>query len=135
MKLALRATPPTDGTWYERAFAALTRWRLCSQWVHGGIVIDDTLYQANARHGLHATTDWTPERWLLLELGDAREAEARQLFAQHAGAGYDYLGVLGFALPVRGRDDRLYCFEWCALAMGLEPARWMTPERLLWGAR
>lgn len=135
MKLALRGSPPTDGTWYERAFSALTRWRLCSRWVHGGIVIDGVLYQANGRHGLHSTTDWTPERWDLIELGDARDADARALFERLKGAGYDYLGVLGFALPVAGDDDRLYCFEWCALAMGIDAHRWMTPERLLWGAR
>ena len=64
------------------------------------------------------------------------DAVALELFDALAGARYDYLGVLGFGLPVRGDADRLYCFEWCALAMGVEHQRWMTPEKLLlaaWG--
>ncbi len=69
--------------------------------------------------------------------GIARELNASFGAATlQVGARYDYLGVLGFGLPVRGDADRLYCFEWCALAMGVEHQRWMTPEKLLlaaWG--
>ena len=130
MKLALRATAAVDANPAERAFAALTRWRLASQWCHGGIVIGDTLYQVNARHGLHRS-DYTPERWWLLDLGSEHDEHALRLFAELDGAGYDYLGVLGFGLPVRGDDERLYCFEWCAMCMGVPHHRWMTPERLL----
>lgn len=131
MKLALRATAATDANLAERAFASLTRWRLASQWCHGGIVIGDRLYQVNARHGLHQS-DYTPDRWWLLDLGGEHDERALRLFAELDGAGYDYLGVLGFGLPwVRGDDERLYCFEWCAMAMGVPHHRWMTPERLI----
>ena len=130
MKLALRATAAKDANAAERAFAALTRWRLASQWCHGGIVVGDTLYQVNARNGLHSC-GYTPERWDLIDLGGERDAAALRLFRELEGTEYDYLGVLGFGLPVRGDDDRLYCFEWCAMAMGVPHHRWMTPERLL----
>ena len=135
MKLALRRTAAENATWAQRQFAALTRWRLCSVYCHAGIVIGDRLYQVNAAHGLHES-DYTPERWDLFDLGDERDAAALALFSELEGDKYDYLGVLGFGLPVRGDADRLYCFEWCALAMGVEPQRWMTPEKLLlaaWG--
>lgn len=135
MKLALRRTAAENATWAQRQFAALTRWRLCSVYCHGGIVIGDRMYQANAKYGLH-DCDFTPERWDLFDLGDERDAAALALFSELEGDKYDYLGVLGFGLPVRGDADRLYCFEWCALAMGVEPQRWMTPEKLLlaaWG--
>lgn len=132
MQLALRATPADGATLAQRAFAALTRWRLCSQWCHGGIVIGGTLYQANAAHGLHAAPSFSPEKWTLIELGDQHDARALELFMCRKGAGYDYLGVLGFGLPgIEGSDERLYCFEWCAMAMQIPAARWMTPERLL----
>lgn len=113
----------------------MTRWRLCSLWCHGGIVIGDRMYQANAKYGLH-DCDFTPERWDLFDLGDERDAAALALFNELEGNKYDYFGVLGFGLPIQGDDDRLYCFEWCALAMGVEHQRWMTPEKLLlaaWG--
>ena len=135
MKLALRRTAAENATLPQRVFADMTRWRLCSLWCHGGIVIGDRMYQANAKYGLH-DCDFTPERWDLFDLGDERDAAALALFSELEGDKYDYLGVLGFGLPVRGDADRLYCFEWCALAMGVEPQRWMTPEKLLlaaWG--
>ena len=134
MKLALRRTAAESATLPQRVFADMTRWRLCSLWCHGGIVIGDRLYQVNAAHGLHES-DYTPERWDLFDVG-GDDAVVLELFDALAGARYDYLGVLGFGLPVRGDADRLYCFEWCALAMGVEPQRWMTPEKLLlaaWG--
>lgn len=131
MMLALRADHAQGANAAERAFAALTRWRLASQWCHGGIVIGERLYHANARCGLHES-DYTPERWTLIDLGPGLDAWALQLFSEMQGARYDFAGVLGFGLPcVQGSDDRLYCFEWCALAMGVPAARWMTPERLL----
>lgn len=131
MKLALRSTSANDANRIERAFAALTRWRLASQWCHAGIVVGDQLYHANARHGLHASS-YTPARWWLLDLGHEHDQHALRLFRELQGAGYDYLGALGFGLPcIEGAPDRLYCFEWCALAMDIAPHRWMTPERLL----
>lgn len=132
MMLALRATASDSGTWWDRVIASVVRWRLASAWCHGGIVIGDVLYQCNPEHGLHATTDWTPSKWDLIYLGDSRDAAALALFAQRAGAPYDWPGILGFALPwVRGDLLALYCFEWCGLAMGAPAERWMTPERLL----
>ena len=132
MKLALRSTPSASGNWLARAAAAVTRWRLCSQYCHGGIVIGDRLLHATSKDGLHATTDWEPAKWTLIDLGHLRDATALSLFDRRIGAPYDWLGVFGFALPwVRGRRHALYCFEWCALALGAKPARWMTPERLL----
>lgn len=129
MKLALRHTSAASARWYERVFAALTRWRLCSHYSHGGIVIGGMMYHATSRKGLHVS-DFTPDRWDVFEIGGDDEAALKQ-FAEHEGASYDWMGVLGFAIPVRGRRKKLYCFEWCALAMGLPPERWETPERLL----
>ncbi|MDR0275940.1 MAG: hypothetical protein LBI48_11505 [Burkholderiaceae bacterium] len=132
MKLALRAAASSSGSWLDRLFAAVTRWRLCSQWCHAGIVVGDLLIQANAQRGLHGTWDWEPLKWRLIDLGPGRDRLALALFDAHMGAAYDWPGVLGFVLPwVRGKRRKLYCFEWCALALGAPPARWQTPERLL----
>ena len=130
MKLALRASAAAGATLPERAFAAFTRARLASRWCHGGIVIGDRLYQANARNWLH-DTGYHPAKWDLFDVGNDNDAWALQLYESLQGARYDYLGVLGFGLPVKGSDARLYCFEWCALALGVPQHRWMTPERLL----
>jgi hypothetical protein len=132
MKLVLRSTASSNATWFDRLFARLTRWRLCSQWCHGAIVIGDTLYQSNAKNGLHATTDFEPAKWTLIDLGPDGDKGALNKFAHFVDAPYDWLGVLGFVIPwLPGQRWRMYCFEWCALAMGAPRARWQTPERLL----
>jgi hypothetical protein len=132
MKLALRATASDSGTWWDRLTSKVIRWRLCSQWCHAGIVIGDLLIQCNPEHGLHATMDWEPGKWTLINLGAARDSDALALFDARIGAKYDWLGVLGFALPgLHGSRHALYCFEWCGLAINARHARWMTPERLL----
>ena len=46
MYLALKRTPASDATRAQREFAALTKWRLCSQYSHGGIVLDGWLYHS-----------------------------------------------------------------------------------------
>jgi len=128
--LALRSTPAQNTRWL-RFCAWVIRIRLCSQWCHAGVVINGVLYQSNATRGLHATEDWNPENWTLIDLGPARDEQALALFDVHEDAPYDWLGVLGFALPVRGERRAMYCFEWCAVALGAPRARWQTPERLL----
>jgi hypothetical protein len=133
MMLALRATAAGGATRWQRFQSALIRWRLCSQWCHGGIVVAGWLVQSTPERGLHATSEWSPENWTLIDLGSERDKSAWKLLGQSIGTPYDWLGVLGFAVPVLASAsvDRLYCFAWCALAMGMPPARWMTPERLL----
>lgn len=133
MKLALRRTAASDAKWFQRFFAWLTKVRLVSVYCHGGIVIGDTLYQANAKHGLH-TSEYNPDHWDLFELGSERVIQTLNLFRFLKGSKYDYLGVLGFGIPgIRGNNRKLYCFEWCAMAMGIPHENWMTPEKLLLG--
>lgn len=136
MRLALKRTPASDATRLERWFAALTRWRLVSRYSHGGIVINGCLYHSSARRG---GLDWEPfdmsnasTGWDFVDLGHERDAAALALFGRMRGTPYDYIGLLGFVLPWNFNDHRrMYCFEWCALAMGLPITARITPERLL----
>jgi len=132
MKLALKTTASSNATRWQRLQSALIGWRMCSEFCHGGIVVGDLLLHATSNDGLHATADWNQSKWTLIDVGSTRDAQALALFDANVGAPYDWLGVLGFVLPwVRSNSRALYCYEWCALALGVPPARWMTPERLL----
>ena len=136
MKLALKRTPASNATWMQRAFAALTRWRLVSQYSHGGVVVNGYLIHATAQHGLMIER-FNPARagWDLFELGTARDAEVERLFDTLGAVKYDWISLLAFVLPWRVSDHkRLYCFEWCALAMGLDVKGRITPELLLGAA-
>ena len=133
MKLALKRTPASNATLLQRIFAALTRWRLVSQYSHGGIVVNGYLIHATTRHGL-TIERFNPAHagWDLFELGTDRDDEVELLFDALGAVKYDWLSLLAFVLPWRVSDrKRLYCFEWCALAMGLPVAGRITPELLL----
>jgi hypothetical protein len=145
MYLALRSGAATDATWLDKLFIWVIKERLVTVWPHAGIVIGDTLYHATARHGF-CKAEYTPHRWTLIPLGEERDAEvqalAEDLIAQ--GTGYDFAELLDFTplrLAVRlarlvpplrrWLDGRLYCYQWCWLAMtGRVPSSRVTAELL-----
>lgn len=133
MKLALRATAPVDAHVWQRLACWAIRARLVSRYCHGGIVIGERLFHANAARGLHSLSaqEWQPERWELVEVGGDDQAALR-LFEHLQGSRYDWLSLLAF-VGLRVNDDtRFYCFEWCWLAIKQEvPNFRVTPELLL----
>lgn len=130
MMLALRKTPSRSATWWQRLFAWATRVRLVSDYCHGGIVINGMMYHVNAARGLHVSA-YDPAKWDVYDVLGSDET-ALLLFDLWQHARYDYIGLLAFVTPWRlGSAQRLYCFEWCALCLGLPITDRITPERLL----
>ena len=130
MKLALRKQPAQDASWWQRIFASLTKFRLVSDYQHGGIVIGDLLYHITSDKGLHVST-FHPERWDLFEVpGD--EMKALNTFKNMKGTQYDFIGLLAFITPWNvNSKTKMYCFEWCAHILGMGTKTRITPERLL----
>ena len=147
MYLALRRIPATDATWLDKLFLAVIKARLVTEFPHAGMVINGTLYHATARHGVCKTTDYTPERWVLHDLGTERDAvaQAKAELLVELGTGYDFAELLDFTplhfvvwlarLHPKLRvvlDSNLYCYQLCWLLMTSEyPDQRVTPERLL----
>lgn len=131
MMLALRSQPATDAKWLDKQAHWLIKARLVTRYPHAGIVIGETLYHATAKRGLHAS-EYTPERWELFDLGDEMDAEVMELFNNLKGTQYDMFSLLAFiGIPFRD-SKRMYCFEWCYLAMtGEQPKTRVTAETLL----
>ena len=131
MKLALRKTAATDATLLDKIGTWLIKARLVTRYPHAGIVIGDTLYHATAKRGLHAS-EYTPERWTLIDVGDALDGFALDLFASAEGAKYDWFSLLAF-VGLKARDSRrYYCYEWVYHCMtGEHPTQRVTPETLL----
>lgn len=128
MHLALKTT--SEPGLLQRLFFWLTKWRLLTEYPHAGIVKDGLLLHSNLAKGLHAQV-FSPEGWVLMEIPDTHDVGA--LFALHRGTPYDWFSLLAFILPWQVRDgDRMYCYEWCWLAMtGQTPRGRVTPEMLL----
>lgn len=133
MLLALRKSPPSNANALQRVVSWLIKARLVSQYCHGGIVIDGTLYHANAAHGLHAIApgEWSPDNWDIFDVG-GDDAAAIRLFDEYVGSAYDWFGLLAF-VGITARDaKRFYCYEWCYLARtGRVATTRVTPETLL----
>ena len=135
MFLALKRTPAQSATRGQRIFSALTKWRLCSQYSHGGIIIGGTLYHSTVQHGGLQCEPFdmatASSGWDFFDIGAVRDASALRTFAERRGTPYDWVGLLAFVLPLAGNDSKLYCFEWCALALGMPITNRVTPEDLM----
>ena len=120
MKLALKRTPASNATLLHRIFAALTRWRLVSQYSHGGIVVNGYLIHATTRHGL-TIERFNPAHagWDLFELGTQRDAEVELMFDALGAVKYDWLSLLAFVLPWRVSDPTSVC-----IVLSGAPWRW-----------
>ncbi len=132
MKLALRKGPPYNATIWQRIACWVIKARLVSQYCHGGIVIDGNLYHATSSHGLHVLKDgeWTPENWDLIDIDTDKEL-ALHMWLRWAGAKYDWFSLLAFVGLTARDSSRMYCFEWCWLAItGEAPTFRVTPELL-----
>jgi hypothetical protein len=129
MYLALRKT--NGDTLAASWFSILTRYRLLTKFPHAGIVIEGRLYHSTLQYGLHNVPFTNPGNWHLIEAPDWNDA--RGIYRRRRGVKYDWFSLLGFVVPWQVRDSsRLYCFEWCWLAMtGENPRFRVTPEMLL----
>jgi len=114
-------------------FSMATRARLVTNWPHAGMVVDGVLMHATLANGLHATAFTGGSGWDLIELPEQITPQVLDVFARHAGAQYDAVSLLAFLLPWRVSDSRrMYCYEWCWLAMSGQNPHWrVTPEQLL----
>jgi hypothetical protein len=132
MKLALRKTHADGANWGARLAAWAIKARLVSQYCHAGMVVGNTLYHATPTGGLHATTDWQPHKWVLIDCGQFNHNGATELFTRFSGARYDWFSLLAF-VGLRTRDSRrMYCYEWCWLCLTrYMPNQRITPEMLI----
>lgn len=117
-------------------FSLATRARLVTQWPHAGMVVNGVLMHANLAKGLHASSFTGGNTWDMVYLPDSIAPQVQSLFDKYKGAQYDAISQLAFMLPWRVSDGgRLYCYEWCYLAMTGQNPHWrMTPEQLLFAA-
>ena len=134
MYLALKKTHASDATPLQKLISNLIKWRLCSIYSHAGIVIDDTLYHSSYINlGLRCEKFIMEESygWDFFYLGDQDDEKVLETFKSFEGTPYDLIGLLTFILPFKADVKKLYCFEWCGLALGLNIVNRVTPEDLL----
>jgi hypothetical protein len=130
--LALKHKLPSEMS--PRFFAKVIRARLVSTYYHGGIVIDDMLYESTFEKGV-SSRPFVPEGWDLYELTNLNAQDVLQRFTSVLHRPYDWFSLLAFVLPWRASVSQwFYCFELCwYLIHGTSPNHRVTPENLLIG--
>lgn len=74
---------------------------------------------------------YDPSKWDVFAINDCFEYAARKWFDIHQGEGYDLLGNLRFLLGiVRESEDRWFCSEAVAAALGVKEAYRLGPNGL-----
>ena len=120
----------------RRPLHRLAHWLVCkvtrSKYSHCELVIDGVCYSSSWRDGGVRGTliDLSSGRWDVLDVrGD--ELAAKDWFIRHWHAPYDYAGLLGFVLPWRTQNEqRWFCSEACAAALGLHNPERISPQWL-----
>jgi len=119
-------------------------WVIC-KWTHGQyshveLVIGDTMYSSSPRAGKvrakqHITDN---ESWDYIDMPFIEERNILEFFNMTQGSKYDYIGILGFVIPIKDRTNEWFCSEWvsnalkisgCKSLWKLEPSK-ISPNKL-----
>ncbi|WP_288358453.1 hypothetical protein [uncultured Pseudomonas sp.] len=119
------------GDTYDRLIRAWTH----SPYSHCELVLPDGRFVTSSPRdgGVRAKViDQDPVVWDFLPLPWIQTAHVEQLLEQEAGAGYDWLGILGSQiLPVGIQSDsRWFCSEFCAHALNADKPQRYSPGHL-----
>ena len=131
---------------YEAAGRDFTDLVIAS-WTHGPyshveIVVDGCMYSSSGRDGgvRRKPHSLNPASWdyIAVQVEDDAIKKLDKFFEMTLECKYDWMGILGFVLPVHDSEKRYFCSEWCSKAgivLDIEclynknPAR-ISPNRL-----
>ena len=132
MKIAFyKGTRPA----FQGIFNWAVRWWTGGSYSHCEIIFQDFSGSSSAIDGgvRLKYIEYDPAKWDIVELpsGVFDEYRARRWFDNNAGAGYDYLNLLGFIWRRKdGSSKRFTCSEACADALGLQTPWRYDPNTL-----
>lgn len=141
VKLALYKGPPSPIDWVHVISHSLTCLVLSARrlthikYSHAEIVIDGICYSSSLRDGgtRAKVIDLNSGRWDVFDVPstfDADECKTRAL--SMLGKRYDRRGAGAFAIPCVGQNpNKLYCFEFVGMALGVPDADLYDPIDLL----
>ena len=119
----------------------IAHWTL-GPYSHVEIIVDDCMYSSSGRDGgvrrKKHTYDSSSWDYVPIEVSDDAIEKLDKFYEMTMNCKYDWLGILGFVLPVHDSENRYFCSEWCSKAgiiMDIDclydknPAR-ISPNRL-----
>ena len=100
-----------------------TDWLIC-KWTHGKyshveLVIDDLMYSSSPKDGrVRAKKHIVDIRsWDYINIDNIDEDNVIEFFNITKGQKYDWIGILGFVIPIKDRTNEWFCSEWVSNAL------------------
>jgi len=118
IKVAFYKANQPKATWQDKLIA----WKTGGIYSHVELILSDGyMYSTSPRdNGVRKKKHkYDTEVWDYIDLGVPREKEKEILkfFAATKGKKYDWLGILGFVLPLADRENKYFCSEWVTKAL------------------
>jgi hypothetical protein len=117
-------------------------WWTNGPYSHVELIIDGVMYSSSPRDGYVRCKPhiYDPLSWDYIDVSvsDRDIDRIKKFFTKTENRKYDWLGILGFIIPVHDSEQKYFCSEWCTKAGiigGIEclydknPSR-MSPNRL-----
>jgi hypothetical protein len=102
-----------------------------SKYSHVELRIDNMCWSSDIRTGKVRVKEIPlNEKWDVVEV-EGNSETANAWFLERAGQSYDWVGIFRFILPfLKHRENKWFCSEACAAALGYENAYRYTPQKL-----
>lgn len=117
----------------EKISNKLISWWTNSKYSHVELIVDGFWYSVTSKEPLLKTNKIIidEENWKYIDVEIDIEL-FESLYKKHKDAKYDWLGIFfSQVIPInRENPNRLFCSEWCALALGLESPNSYSPGHL-----
>ncbi|WP_177408658.1 hypothetical protein [Pseudomonas sp. M30-35] len=131
MGLIYLALYKSKGTLFNRLIRLWTR----SAYSHCELVMPDGRWlSASAMDGgvRAKRIDFNPDHWHMIPLPWAHSELIEEVFKNHQGKGYDWLGIMASQILPMAIDDpkRMFCSEFCARALGFALGQRYSPALL-----
>jgi hypothetical protein len=94
-------------------------WWTNGKYSHVELIIDDMMYSTSPRDRCVRVKKHKFDKnvWDYIEINNVDEAKIIEFFEMTKGQRYDWLGILGFVVPLKDRTNDWFCSEWCSNAL------------------
>ena len=98
--------------------------KIIRRWTHGPyshseIILNGKMYSSSPRDGgvRSKVHKYDPDKWDYIKLSDIYVQNIKFFYKLTENEPYDWLGILGFVVPLKDKTRAWFCSEWCANAL------------------
>jgi hypothetical protein len=121
VKVAFYKSNQNHADWTDKLIA----WWTGGSYSHTELIIDGYMYSTSPRDGeVRAKKHNFDENiWDYVEIDNVEIPKVIEFFKMTKDQRYDWLGILGFVVPLKDRTNRWFCSEWVSNALKIAGCR------------